>query len=172
MRVTSHPPHRSVHAAFPHTVPTSGIHGDCAPYASQRLCDAYPVLSPVRALPARVPLGLRPSPHRLRSGWPRRGLLRSGSLRLVRRLHSYYGGARLLVPVHHRLRLLVFPMRTVPLPRQRPTVTRNPSFPPAPLAPYVLLCPRTAGRRGGKVLRFGGSSKKKIKKPAVCVTLC
>ena len=31
---------------------------------------------------------------------------------LVRRLHSYYGGARLLVPVHHRLRLLAFPMRT------------------------------------------------------------
>ena len=25
---------------------------------------------------------------------------------------DYYGGVRLLVPVHHRLRLLVFPMRT------------------------------------------------------------
>src|SRR6266542_3748667 len=31
----------------------------------------------------------------------------------VRRLHSYYDGVRLLVPVHHRLRLLAFPMRTV-----------------------------------------------------------
>ena len=51
---------------------------------------------------ARVPLGLRPWLHRLRSG----------SLRLVRRLHSYYGRARLLASVHHRLRLLAFPMRT------------------------------------------------------------
>ena len=37
-RVTSRPPHRSVHAAFPHTAPTSGINGDyMLPYASQRL---------------------------------------------------------------------------------------------------------------------------------------
>ena len=42
----------------------------------------------------------------------RRGLLRSGSLCLVRRLHSYYGLVRLPMPVHHRLRLLAFPMRT------------------------------------------------------------
>ncbi|MGH8523949.1 MAG: hypothetical protein ACREXY_06935, partial [Gammaproteobacteria bacterium] len=26
---------------------------------------------------------------------------------------AHYGGVRLLVPVHHRLRLLAFPMRTV-----------------------------------------------------------
>src|SRR5215467_11928792 len=38
--------------------------------------------------------------------------LRSGSLRLVRRLHGYYGGVRLPASVHHRLRLLAFPMRT------------------------------------------------------------
>jgi hypothetical protein len=38
--------------------------------------------------------------------------LRSGSLRIVRRLHGYYDWVRLLVPVHHRLRLLAFPMRT------------------------------------------------------------
>ena len=50
----------------------------------------------------RIPLGLGP--------WLPR--LRSGSLRLVRRLHSYYGLARLPTPVHHRLRLLAFPMRT------------------------------------------------------------
>jgi hypothetical protein len=36
-------------------------------------------------------------------------------LRFVRRLHRYYGGVRLLVSVHHRLWLLTFPMRTVPL---------------------------------------------------------
>ena len=29
----------------------------------------------------------------------------------VRRLHSYYGRVRLLGSVHHRLRLLTFPMR-------------------------------------------------------------
>jgi hypothetical protein len=34
--VTSRPPHRSVLAAFPHTVPTLGIHGsDMLPYANQ-----------------------------------------------------------------------------------------------------------------------------------------
>jgi hypothetical protein len=38
MRVTSHPPHSSVRAAFPHTVPTLGIHGNyMLPYASQQL---------------------------------------------------------------------------------------------------------------------------------------
>src|SRR3974377_1368734 len=65
-----------------------------------------------------IPLGLRPWLHRLRSGLLRRGLLRNGMLHFVRRLHSYYGRARLLVPVHHRLRLLVFPMRTVPRTRR------------------------------------------------------
>src|ERR1700752_1556069 len=103
--ITGRPPHRSVRAAFPHMAPTSGHDGNCLPYAVQRLCHAYPVLRPVRALLARGSLSLRPWLHRLRSG----------SLRLVRRLHSYYGVARLLVPVHHRLRLLAFPMRTVPL---------------------------------------------------------
>src|ERR1700751_850706 len=72
------------------------------PYASQRLCHAYPALRPARALLARIPLGLRPWLH-----WRR-----SGSLRVVRRLRSYYGGVRLPAPVHHRLRLLAFPMRT------------------------------------------------------------
>ena len=37
-RVTSRPPHRSGRAAFPHTVPTLGIHGNyMLPYASQHL---------------------------------------------------------------------------------------------------------------------------------------
>ncbi len=72
------------------------------PYAFQRLGHARPALCPVRALLVRIPLGLRPWLHRLRSG----------SLRLVRRLPSYYGGVRLLTRVHHRLRLLAFPMRT------------------------------------------------------------
>src|ERR1700730_2907184 len=69
------------------------------------LCHAYPAQSPARAELARILLGPGPSLHQLRSG----------SLRFVRRLHSYYGGVRLLVPVHHRLRLLAFPMRTAVL---------------------------------------------------------
>src|SRR5258705_11673575 len=66
-------------------------------------CDtACPVLCPVRALLARVPLGPRPSLHRL----PR------GRDRFVRRLPSYYGRVSLLATVHHPLRLLAFPIRT------------------------------------------------------------
>src|SRR6202035_5995372 len=38
--------------------------------------------------------------------------LRCGRDRFVRRLHSYYGRVWLLATVHHRLRLLAFPMRT------------------------------------------------------------
>src|SRR5204862_1565435 len=75
---------------------------------------AYPVLRPARALLARISLGPRPSLPRLRCDLPCRRL-RSGFLRFVRRLHSYYGGVRLLVSVHHRLRLLTFPMRTAVL---------------------------------------------------------
>ena len=80
------------------------------PYAFQRLCHASPVLHPERALPARIPLGLGP--------WLPR--LRSGPLRLVRRLHSYYGLVRLPASVHHRLWLLAFPMRTLGASCHRP----------------------------------------------------
>src|SRR5262252_10885877 len=38
--------------------------------------------------------------------------------RFVRRLHCYYDEVRLLASVHHRLWLLTFPMRTVPLTRR------------------------------------------------------
>ena len=61
-----------------------------------------PSLRPVRALLARVPLGPRPWLHRLRCRSPG----------FVRRLPSYYSGVRPLTIVHHRLRLLAFPMRT------------------------------------------------------------
>src|SRR6266446_87943 len=73
-----------------------------SPYTAQRLGHASPALRPVRALLIRVPLGPRPWLHRLRHG----------SRRFVRRLPSYYDGVRLLGFVHHRLRLLTFPMRT------------------------------------------------------------
>src|SRR5271166_3848772 len=69
-------------------------------------CDMLnPAQCPEHALMARIPLGLGPSLHQLRSR----------SLCLVRRLHSYYGLVRLPTPVHHRLRLLAFPMRTAVL---------------------------------------------------------
>src|SRR5438046_4866622 len=88
------------------------------PYALQRMWHAGLALCPGHGLLARISLGPRPWLHRLRCGWLRRGLLRSGVRHFVRRLHSYYGGVRLLVPVRHRLRLLTFPMRTVPLTRR------------------------------------------------------
>src|SRR5882762_10832850 len=87
------------------------------PYAFQRLCHAGPVLRPARALLARVPLGLRP--------WLRR--LRGESLRFVRRLPSYYDRVRLLGLVHHRLRLLAFPMRACGVhPQAEPETSRFP----------------------------------------------
>jgi hypothetical protein len=52
------------------------------PYAAQRLGHAFPVLCPARAVLTRIPLGPRPSLHRLRSRLPG----------LVRRLRRYYGG--------------------------------------------------------------------------------
>src|SRR5712671_4944042 len=74
----------------------------CLPYASERLGHTSPTLCPVCALLACVPLGPRPWLHRLRRRLPG----------IVRRLHGYYGGVRLPTVVHHRLRLLAFPMRT------------------------------------------------------------
>ena len=50
------------------------------PYPVSRLCHAFPVLRPARALTFQIPLGLGPSLHRLR---------RNGCS-FVRRLHSYY----------------------------------------------------------------------------------
>src|SRR5262249_1138570 len=60
-----------------------------------------------------------------------RGLLHGRGRRFVRRLLSYYDGVRLLVPVHHRLRLLAFPMRTIVLsthstPMARPKISQIP----------------------------------------------
>src|SRR5712672_2538783 len=52
---------------------------------------------------------------------------RHGSLRFVRRLLGYYDGVRLLGLVHHRLRLLVFPMRTCGVhPQAEPETSRFP----------------------------------------------
>src|SRR5215813_9876922 len=48
-----------------------------------------------------------------------------GFVRFVRRLHRYYDEVRLLVSVHHRLRLLAFPMRTAVLTQQVTTAARH-----------------------------------------------
>ena len=102
----------------------------CLTYALQRLGHAFPHLSAVRALLVRVPLGPRPWLHPLRSRSPG----------LVRRLHSYYGGVRLLGLVHHRLWLLAFPARTDNLPPAKPKISRFPNkertcMPGSPTAP-------------------------------------
>src|SRR5262249_28996476 len=93
------------------------------PYALQPLFHVLPVLRPARGSLARIPLGPRPWLHRLRCVRPLRRSLCSARFRFVRRLHRYYGGVRLLVPVHHRLRLLAFPMRTVVLDTAHETTT-------------------------------------------------
>src|SRR5512144_1873618 len=74
----------------------------CFPYASERLGHTSPTLCPVCALLACFPLGPRPWLHRLRRRLPG----------IVRRLPGYYRGVILPAVVHHRLRLLAFPMRT------------------------------------------------------------
>src|SRR3954453_20841309 len=81
-------------------------------------CDTlFPGLRPARALLARVPLGSRPSLHRLRRRSPG----------LFRWLSRYYGGVRPLGVVPHRLSLLVFPMRTRGSPPlAKPEISRFP----------------------------------------------
>src|ERR1700738_2334647 len=82
--------------------PAYGSHLGCLtaglrlPYALRRRWHAFPALCPARAASVRVLLGLRPSLHRLRCRSPG----------LVRRLHCYYGGVLLLMPVHHRPRVV------------------------------------------------------------------
>src|SRR5215510_1935933 len=90
-------------------------------------------LCPARALLARIPLGPRPLLHRLRSGWRR----------LVRQLPSSYYGVRLPAPVHHRLQLLAFPMRTRAIPCQWSDVG-SPSFRRSPFARDVFFDPGRA----------------------------
>src|SRR5437899_3806759 len=81
-----------------------------------------------------------PSLHRLRCVCPCR-CLRSGLVRFVRRLHSYYGEVRLLASVHHRLRLLTFPMRaTVLTPHPTTAASRHASpLPQRAPSPFCTL---------------------------------
>ena len=101
--IAERPPHRSVRAAFPHTAPTSGqrrLLAVCSPAQVARLSGSVPgACIAVVHSPWSQPLA-PPTPQRYR---------------LVRRLHRYYDWARLPASVHHRLRLLAFPMRTIGL---------------------------------------------------------
>ncbi len=116
----------------------------CLPYAVQRLGHAVPGLCPVRASLLRVPLGPRPWLHRLRHRCPG----------FVRRLHSYYGGVRLLQVVHRRLRLLTFPPRTTcPWGRVAdPEISRFPCK-ERPYMPGSQTTPDRAGTRVDAPLR-------------------
>src|ERR671934_1604275 len=77
-------------------------------------CDALARLC-VRCvlLLVRIPLGPRPSLHRLRCFRLRCSWLRNGLFGFVRRLRCYYGGGRLLGAVHHPLLLLALPVRGI-----------------------------------------------------------
>lgn len=86
------------------------------PHVVQPLGHASPALSPVHVLLSRVPLGLPPWLH----------LLRPRSPGLVRKLPRYYGEVRLLRSVHHRLRLLAFPMRAAWLDNCQRSARRSP----------------------------------------------
>src|ERR1700741_5463961 len=87
-----------------------------SPYAAQRLDHASPALRPVRSLLIRVPLGPRRWLHRLRHRSPG----------FVRRLRRYYAGVRLLWVFPQRLRLLTFPLRTIPPPTGPWPIQRSP----------------------------------------------
>ena len=99
-RVASRPPHRSVRAAFPHTAPTSGIDDTTLPYAS------LPLVSRLSGSESGTCLVGPHSPWSLSLAPPtplRIAPLCSSASQLLRQ--------GLLGSVHHRLRLLTFPMR-------------------------------------------------------------
>ncbi len=110
MPVARHSPHRSVHEELPHTAPTSGNDANThqrirmahdLTYPLKRTGRACPTLYPGHVLLNRIPLGQPPS---------FRGLRRPSS-DVVRPLPRYYCAVRLLMPVHHWIVSLDFPMR-------------------------------------------------------------
>ena len=64
-----------------------------------------------------------------------------GFLRFVRRLHSYYDEVRLLVSVHHWLRLLAFPMRTAVHTQHATTAARYEISPGSGAIPLHVMWP-------------------------------
>jgi hypothetical protein len=79
--IAERPPHRAVRAAFPHTAPTLGNDGSTTRMQSNDWDTYAGAESDARVPLDYIPLGPRPSLHRLR----RR------SLGFVRQLHRYYG---------------------------------------------------------------------------------
>src|SRR6266446_6537672 len=121
----------------------------CFPYACERLGHTSPTLCPVCALLACIPLGPRPWLHRLRRRFPG----------IVRRLHGYYGGVRLPTVVHHRLRLLAFPMRT-----------RAARVTSAAGRPWDLPVPVQEASAHARVCDHAGSSRRSLMaRPCVCL---
>ena len=99
------------------------------------------LLCPARALLIHIPLGSRPWLHQLRSRLPG----------FVRRLHSYYGGIRLLMIVHRRLRLLAFPTRTSAA-RMLTLANREISRFPSKERAHMPVSKTTPGRLGARVI--------------------
>src|SRR5260370_41956432 len=97
--ITERPPHRTVRAAFPHTAPTLGNNGSTTRMQSNDWNTYAAAASDARVALDCIPLGPRPSLHRLR----RR------SLSFVHRLHRYYGSVCLFSSVHPRRCPLPFP---------------------------------------------------------------
>src|SRR6266511_904181 len=128
-----------------------------SPYALQRLGHACPARRPGRALLARIPLGPGPWLHQLRSR----------SLRLVRRLLSYYDRVRFPASVHHRLRLLAFPMRTIDL-IGRWSDAGPPRFRRDPFARDVVFDPGRTTRPCIAALLMLRSTMETVSAPAIC----
>src|SRR5436309_2476408 len=132
---------------------TNAAIASCAP----RPGHACPARRPGRALLARIPLGPGPWLHQLRSR----------SLHLVRRLLSYYDRVRFPASVHHRLRLLAFPMRTIDL-IGRWSDAGPPRFRRDPFARDVVFDPgRTTGPCIAALLMLR-STMETVSAPAIC----
>ena len=109
------PPAQIRTCALTHTAPTSGA---TAAHSGRRIRSAACVTVPrLGVRPVLWPRGF-PSVTGLGSGNSA-----TARYRLVRCLHRYYAGVRLLRAVHHRLRLAAFPTRSHRLPAR---TTRRP----------------------------------------------
>src|SRR5205814_9321873 len=90
-------------------------------------------------------------------------------------LHSYYGVVRLLVPLHHRLRLLAFPTRTAVLSNSTPhrrSDTRPPRFRYDPFARDVAFDPGRASAPRMTVPHMLPSSEYRPSAPAMSNLSC
>src|SRR5262249_16066805 len=103
----------------------------------------------------RIPLGHRPWLH----------LLHYGSLRFVRRLHSYYRDVRLPALVHHRLCILA-PRCGPPCKTTRRPTAGPPSFRRDPFARDVLFDPGRSATPRKTALLMLRSAQRTVSAPA------